>query len=157
MARKSNHFSISCGLQLSNIFFLECVKSDNEHLHALTVLWLIIFVQGEAKELCRPQPKKDELKALQIKFTEAAPPENVPKRWRLLYKHAMTIMKETGVSVKIPCDRQVFGCDKKICLLQEELLALLQFNMVGQSAISAYMMLVFFPLFLIRIYMCVYI
>ncbi|KAL1826628.1 hypothetical protein ACET3Z_005040 [Daucus carota] len=103
---------------------------------------LITFpsVVGEAKELCRPQPKKDELKALQIKFTEAAPPENVPKRWRLLYKHVMTIMKETGVSVKIPCDRQVFGCDKKICLLQEELLALLQFNMVGQSAISAYMM-----------------
>nr|XP_017233126.1 PREDICTED: uncharacterized protein LOC108207178 [Daucus carota subsp. sativus] len=49
-------------------------------------------------------------------------------------------VRETGVSVKIPCDRQVFGCDKKICLLQEELLALLQFNMVGQSAISAYMM-----------------
>ncbi|KAL1826534.1 hypothetical protein ACET3Z_004946 [Daucus carota] len=95
--------------------------------------------KGEEKELC-PQPKKNELKALQIKFTEAAPPENVPKRWRILYKHAMTIMKEIVVSVKIPCDRQVFGCDKKLCLLQEELLALLQFNMVGQSAKSAYMM-----------------
>ncbi|KAL1826554.1 hypothetical protein ACET3Z_004966 [Daucus carota] len=115
------------------------VKIDDEE--ADKDLKKIVKKIGEEKELC-PQPKKNELKALQIQFTEAAPPENVPKRWRLLYKHAMTIMKETVVSVKIPCDRQVFGCDKKLCLLQEELLALLEFNMVGQSAISAYMMAV---------------
>ncbi|KAL6576522.1 hypothetical protein OROHE_000303 [Orobanche hederae] len=85
-------------------------------------------------------PKKNELKKLHTKFSEAAPPQNVPKRWRLLYKHAETIMKETGVSIKIPCDKEVLGVDKRVCLVHEEVLALLKFQMVGQAATSAYMM-----------------
>ncbi|KAL6577595.1 hypothetical protein OROMI_009923 [Orobanche minor] len=83
-------------------------------------------------------PKKNELKELQTKFSEATPPQNVLKRWRLLYKHAETIMKETGVSIKISCDNEVFGVDKRICLVHKEVLALLKFQMVGQVAISAY-------------------
>ncbi|KAL6582595.1 hypothetical protein OROMI_004673 [Orobanche minor] len=76
-------------------------------------------------------PKKNELKELHTKFSEAAPPQNVPNRWRLLHKHAETIMKEAGVSIKIPCDKEVFGVDKRVCLVHEEVLALFKFQMVG--------------------------
>lgn len=65
--------------------------------------------------------------------------KNVPKRFRLLYKHATTFMKSTGNSIQIPCDAEVFGVEKRIFILHENITALLEFNMIGQGAISAYM------------------
>lgn len=49
-------------------------------------------------------------------------------------------MKDNGVSVPIPCDSDVFGVETKIIyILHENLKALLEFDMIGQAAISAYM------------------
>ena len=65
--------------------------------------------------------------------------KNVLKRFRLLYKHATTFMKSTGNSIQIPCDAEVFGVEKRIFILHENIIALLEFKMIGQAAISAYM------------------
>lgn len=64
--------------------------------------------------------------------------KNVPSRFRLLYKHATTFMKSTGISIQIPCDAEVFGAVKTIFILHENIVALLEFKMIGQGAISAY-------------------
>lgn len=56
-----------------------------------------------------------------------------------MYKHATVFMKATGESIPIPCDPSVFGVEKTIYILHENLTALLEFDMIGQAAISAYM------------------
>lgn len=66
------------------------------------------------------------------------PNENVSTRYKLLYKHAVTTMKETGISIEISCDAQVFGTEKTIFILHENVISLCEFGMVGQAAISAY-------------------
>lgn len=65
----------------------------------------------------------------------------------------MTLMKNVGDSIQIPCDAVVFGKQQTIFLLHENVLALLQFDMIGQAVISAYMMLVFFS-FLFQFCIC---
>ncbi|XP_074377820.1 uncharacterized protein LOC141719345 [Apium graveolens] len=67
------------------------------------------------------------------------PKDNVPPRFRLLYKFASTVMKESGNSIPVPCDFQIFGIERTIYLLHENILELLEFKMIGQSAISTYM------------------
>lgn len=65
--------------------------------------------------------------------------EKVPSRFRLLFKHA-SIMKESGMSIDIPCDYPVFGADKRIYALSENIIALCTFGMIGQAAIATYML-----------------
>lgn len=64
--------------------------------------------------------------------------KNVPQRFRFLNKHATTFMKLTGSSIQIPCDAEIFGADKTIFILHENIVSLLEFTMIGQGAISAY-------------------
>ena len=70
--------------------------------------------------------------------------KNVPKFLRLLYKHATTFMQSSGDSIQIPCDAEMFGTEKRIFNLYENIVALLEFNMIGQAAIDAYMVWVNF-------------
>ncbi|KAL6565696.1 hypothetical protein OROHE_004751 [Orobanche hederae] len=60
--------------------------------------------------------------------------------WPEFGSFAMTLMKDGGDSIQIPCDEVVFGYEKIIYVLHENVLALLKFEMVGQAVISAYMM-----------------
>lgn len=78
------------------------------------------------------------LKKMQTMFKNVEISKNVPNRFRLLYKHA-TIMKASGSSIPIPCDVEVFGFEKVIYILHENIIALLDFDRIGQSAICAYM------------------
>ncbi|WOH09370.1 hypothetical protein DCAR_0728827 [Daucus carota subsp. sativus] len=48
-------------------------------------------------------------------------------------------MQSSGDSIQIPCDAEVFGIEKRIFILYENIVALLEFNMIGQAAIAAYM------------------
>ena len=65
--------------------------------------------------------------------------ENVPEWYKMLYKHASWFMKETGASIQIPCDFDLFGVERTIFLLHENIIALSEFKMVGQAVISTYM------------------
>lgn len=65
--------------------------------------------------------------------------KNVPNRFRLLYKHATTFMRSTGTSIQMLCDARVFGTEKTIYILHENIVALLEYEMIGQAAICAYM------------------
>ncbi|XP_074325293.1 uncharacterized protein LOC141662148 [Apium graveolens] len=67
--------------------------------------------------------------------------KNVPKQYKVLYKHVVVFMKATEESIPIPCDSDVFGTEKTIYILHENVKALLEFDMIGQAAISAYMAL----------------
>lgn len=68
----------------------------------------------------------------------------------------MTLMKNVGDSIQIPCDAVVFGKEQTIFLLHENILALLQFNMIGQAVISAYMMLVLMYYFSFLFQFCMF-
>ncbi|KAL1823702.1 hypothetical protein ACET3Z_010480 [Daucus carota] len=85
--------------------------------------------------------KKDkiEMRNVVAKFKKVEVANSVPNGFNSLYKHATTIMKETGDSIAIPCDVEVFGCDKVIYILHENLIALLKFEEIGQAAITAHM------------------
>lgn len=79
------------------------------------------------------------MQRLQALFNNLKWNENVPSRFRLLYKHASCFMKESGASIQIPCDFGLFGIGRTIFLLHENIIALLEFEMIGQAIISAYM------------------
>lgn len=83
--------------------------------------------------------QKTELQKLQENFGKMKINKNVPKEYKVLYKHALVFMKATGESIPIPCDSDVFGTEKTIYILHENIKALLEFDMIGQAAISAYM------------------
>lgn len=76
---------------------------------------------------------------MQDLFNKVKLNENVPERYRMLYKHARCFMKETGASIQIPCDFDLFGIERIIFLLHENIIALSEFEMIGQAIISAYM------------------
>ncbi|KAL8094210.1 hypothetical protein AgCh_035913 [Apium graveolens] len=80
-----------------------------------------------------------EVQSMHNAFNSVKPKDNVPPRFRLLYKFASTKMKESGNSIPVPCDFQIFGIERTIYLLHENKLELLEFKMIGQSAISTYM------------------
>ena len=67
------------------------------------------------------------------------PSLKVPKGFNLLYKHATIWIKNTGLSIKIVCDVDVFGHEKTIYLIDENILSLLEFKMLGQAVFAAYM------------------
>ena len=81
---------------------------------------------------------KDDLQRVQSMFATVKPKANVPTRFKLLYKHATTLMKESGASIQIPCDEEVFGFGRTIFLLHENIIDLMDFAMVGQTVISTY-------------------
>lgn len=88
------------------------------------------------------QSKKDdvdELQRMQILFNQTEPNENVLKHFRRLYDHT-TLMKDDKSVLPISCTVEVFGGDRTIYLLHENLIALFKFEMIGQAIISTYMM-----------------
>ena len=80
-----------------------------------------------------------ELQRVHALFNSVNPKEDVPPRFRVLYKFSKTMMKESGSSIPVPCDVQVFGMERTIYLLEENVTVLLEFNMIGQAVISTYM------------------
>ncbi|XP_063944731.1 uncharacterized protein LOC135151101 [Daucus carota subsp. sativus] len=104
---------------------------------------LIIFGRASPKkkknEEGKPKTLDSELKKLQQSFHKVKLRKKVPSKYKVLYKHASTFMKATGASVQIPCDADVFGAVKTIFVLQENLISLLEFDMIGQSVVGAYM------------------
>ncbi|KAL8118050.1 hypothetical protein AgCh_015809, partial [Apium graveolens] len=82
---------------------------------------------------------KGEVHKIQQEFTYIKVSKKVPRQYKVLYKHATIFMKASGELIPIPCDSDVFGVEKTIYILYENLKALLEFDMIGQAAISAYM------------------
>ena len=99
---------------------------------------LIIYLQKTRKDASKKKDKI-EMRNVVAKFNKVEAANSVPNGFNLLYKHATTIMKETGDSIAIPCDVEVFGCDKVIYILHENLIALLKFEEIGQAAITSHM------------------
>ncbi|XP_074327494.1 uncharacterized protein LOC141665408 [Apium graveolens] len=105
---------------------------------------LIIYpsVAKKKKEVLHGQSKrKDELQKLQHDYSKMKLNKNVPKKYKVLYKYVVVFIKATGESIPIPYDSDVFGTEKTIYILHENVKALLEFDMIGQAAISAYMAL----------------
>lgn len=84
--------------------------------------------------------RKSQLQKLKQEFNQAERSKNVPKRYTLLYKYASVDMKASGIPIQLPCDVEVFGEEKTIFVLDENLLALLKYEMLGQAIIAAYML-----------------
>lgn len=80
-----------------------------------------------------------EVQRMHDAFNSVKPKDNVPPCFRVLYKFASTVMKESGNWIPVPCDFEIFGIERTIYLLHENVLALLEFKMIGQYAISTYM------------------
>ncbi|XP_074347478.1 uncharacterized protein LOC141686337 [Apium graveolens] len=76
---------------------------------------------------------------LKAQFLQAKPGAKVPKGFKLLYKHVITWMKTTGVSIQVRCEPNVFGHEKTIYLLHENVVSLLEFEMLGQAVVASYM------------------
>ncbi|KAL8112149.1 hypothetical protein AgCh_019735 [Apium graveolens] len=92
------------------------------------------------KERKRPGTKPGlDLNNLKSDFLEAKPSAKVPKGFNLLYKHDVTWMKTTGVSIQIKCEKEVFGHEKVIYLLHENVQAVLEFEILGQAVLASYM------------------
>ncbi|KAK1383971.1 hypothetical protein POM88_021706 [Heracleum sosnowskyi] len=100
---------------------------------------IIINAPSDAKTRRKGKEPKSELHKVQALFKNMEINKNVPNRFRLLYKHATTFMKTTRVSIQIPCNVEVFGSDKTIFILHENIIALMEFKMIGQAIISSYM------------------
>lgn len=97
--------------------------------------YIALYLQKSRKKVSEP---RNDLKKVQSVFRNMEINKNVPSRFRVLYKHAKTLMETTGESIQIPCDTEVFGDDKTIFVLHENIIDLLEFKMIGQGAISAY-------------------
>ncbi|KAK1401439.1 putative Ulp1 protease family catalytic domain-containing protein [Heracleum sosnowskyi] len=99
---------------------------------------LIIFpnLTKKKKDVGQLKPKSEVQR--RKGFNKVKLNKNVPSEYKFLYNHVTTTMKESGESVPIPCDPFVFGNEKIIYILPENLKALLEFDMIGQAAISAY-------------------
>ena len=80
-----------------------------------------------------------ELQRVHALFNSVKPKEDVHPRFRVLYKFSKTMMKESGNSILVPYDAEVFGMERTIILLEENVISLLEFNMIGQSVLSTYM------------------
>lgn len=91
--------------------------------------------KGEKGEI-----SKGELQKLKTMFSDAKPTAKVPKGFNLLFKHATTWMKNYGMTMQMQCGQEVFGHEKTIFLLHENILSLLEYQMIGQAVISAYML-----------------
>ncbi|KAL6582610.1 hypothetical protein OROMI_004688 [Orobanche minor] len=99
----------------------------------------LIIVQNAPPVARKAKEQNNELQTVQSVFKNMEINKNVPQRFRLLYKNATTFMKSTGNSIQIPCDAEVFGVEKMILILHENVIDLLEFKVIGQAAISSYM------------------
>ena len=63
----------------------------------------------------------------------------VPKRCKLLYKHAKTFMTDTGLSIKIELDESVFGFPHELYILTENVIDFLEMKWIGAGVIAACM------------------
>ncbi|XP_074374273.1 uncharacterized protein LOC141714667 [Apium graveolens] len=100
---------------------------------------MIIYTSTTGSEKKKNARNVIEVQRMHNAFNSVKPKDNVPPRFRLLYKFASTVMRESGNSIPVPCDFQIFGIERTIYLLHENILELLEFKMIGQSAISTYM------------------
>ena len=107
------------------------------------IFFLLYCLQIQRKERSRASAEKtrknDELEKLKAQFNRVKPSAKVPKGFNLLYKHAATWMKTTGVSIKIKCEKEVFGVQKIIYVLHENVVSLWEYKMLGQAVIASYM------------------
>ena len=107
------------------------------------IFFLLYCLQIQRKERSRASAEKtrknDELENLKAQFIRVKPSAKVPKGFNLLYKHAATWMNTTGVSIKINCEEEVFGVQKTIYVLHENVVSLLEYQMLGQAVIASYM------------------
>ena len=83
--------------------------------------------------------EKNELQKLQALFNKVELKKNVSNCYKLLYKHTTTFMKASAASIQIPFDVEIFGNEKTIFILHENLTCLLEFQMIGQAIITTYM------------------
>ncbi|XP_074362226.1 uncharacterized protein LOC141702446 [Apium graveolens] len=93
----------------------------------------------QRKRKVKEPAKKGDLQIAQDLFGKVVLSDNVPERYKMLYKHASCFMKATRASIQIPCDFDVFGVERTIFLLHENIIALSEFKMLGQTVISTYM------------------
>ncbi|XP_074328253.1 uncharacterized protein LOC141666155 [Apium graveolens] len=101
---------------------------------------LISYTTPAKKERKRPSTKQGlDLNNSKSDFLEAKPSAKVPKGFKLLYKHAVTWMKTTGVSIQIKYEKEMFGHDNVIYLLHENVQAVLEFEMLGKVVLESYM------------------
>jgi hypothetical protein len=63
----------------------------------------------------------------------------VPKRCKLLYKHAKMYMTQTGQSIRTKLDAKVFGYSRELFVLTENVTDLLEMKWIGAGVIAAYM------------------
>ncbi|KAM5584863.1 hypothetical protein ABKV19_004299, partial [Rosa sericea] len=80
--------------------------------------------------------KNDFVKSL---FDKAEVNPFVPKRCKLLYKHATTIIKHTSEAITTVLDDKVFGVHRELFILTENVIDLLEMHKIGQGVIAAYM------------------
>ncbi|PRQ17594.1 putative Ulp1 protease family catalytic domain, putative transposase, Ptta/En/Spm, plant [Rosa chinensis] len=83
--------------------------------------------------------KKRKMDFVKQLFDKAELNPFVPKRCKLLYKHAKTIMSQTNESIRTMLDDSVFGVQKQLFILTENVIDLLEMNKIGQGVIAAYM------------------
>lgn len=86
------------------------------------------------------QMQKREINKIHSLFAKAEVGDNVPQRYRLLYKHATTYMAVSGTPIQLPCDIEVFGVEKTIFVLHESIISLVKYEMIGQAIIASYML-----------------
>ena len=99
----------------------------------------IVFLQKRKIEVQSSKKPKNDFDMLHDMLANVKLDKNVPHRFNLLYKHAVTYMKIRGDSIQIVCDAEVFGLEKTIYVLHENVIDLLKFGMIGQAVISTYM------------------
>ncbi|KAL1823542.1 hypothetical protein ACET3Z_010320 [Daucus carota] len=115
---------------------------EGDEMRPLQPGFVRVAVDGSIKDdALVPKKKKpqSEVQRVHALFNSVKPKEDVPPRFRVLYKFAKTVMKESGNSIPVPCDVDIFGIERTIYLLDESVLSLLEFKMIGQAVISTYM------------------
>ncbi|XP_024185278.1 uncharacterized protein LOC112190082 [Rosa chinensis] len=83
--------------------------------------------------------KKRNMDFVKSMFNKVELPPFVPKRCKLLYKHATTIMKQTSEAITTVLDDNVFGIHKELFILAENVIDLIEMKKIGQGVIAAYM------------------
>ncbi|PRQ20360.1 putative Ulp1 protease family catalytic domain, putative transposase, Ptta/En/Spm, plant [Rosa chinensis] len=83
--------------------------------------------------------KKRKMDFVKQLFDQAELNSFVPKRCKLLYKHAKTIMSQTSELISTVLDDKVFGLHKELFILTENVTDLLEMKKIGQGVIAAYM------------------
>lgn len=100
----------------------------------------VVCISQKKEVVQSKKDELDELQRMQTLFYQTERNENVPEHLRLLYDHTTTFMNDNKSVLPIQCNVEVFGGDRTIFLLHENLIALFKFEKIGQAIISTYMM-----------------